>query len=418
MKWMQTWRWFPAAMLLAAGVTAGRADDLRISSLEARSNLVFRTAETSCSDHHYRVECTTSLVSAAWSAVKTVGGVGAGTCVTNSVPMDTACAFYRVVATSNSNAFVDGAYMAVDISGGTDATSYAVSYYASTSAVPGGIDSDVYKTTSILMRLIPKGTFTMGARSTDYPFANDDGLHQVTLTQDFYIGVFEVTQRQWELVMGNKPSYFTNATYYASRPVDQVSYYDVRENPTNSAINPHWPQSSQVHADSFMGKLRAKTRVSTFDLPTESQWEYACRAGTSTALNSGRNLTGGPLPGEFTEPEMDPVARYWRNSGGFGNTQKNCDTSVATAKVGSYLPNAWGLHDMHGNLWEWCLDWYGAYTGTAENPVGAESGSDRVGRGGGWLAGSSSCSSACRPLGGWPIGRYHDVGFRAARTLP
>jgi formylglycine-generating enzyme required for sulfatase activity len=301
-----------------------------------------------------------------------------------------------------------GDYMIIDLSGGPGAGSYPVSYLG---AVPSGGWTDTYKTTKLVMRKISRGTFTMGGMSTDYPGAGDDGLHQVTLTQDFYIGVFEVTQRQWELVMGNKPSYFNNVTYYASRPVEQVSYYDIRENPTNGAITPNWPQSSQVHADSFMGKLRAKTGLATVDLPTESQWEYACRAGTTTALNSGYSLTS-----TDSDPRMDAVGRYIGNGGGYGET-RNVDTSVATAKVGSYLPNAWGLYDMHGNMWEWCLDWHGAYPGTVENPGGAASWSFRVGRGGSWSIGAYDCRSADRNYY-WPDGRYYCIGFRAARTLP
>ena len=200
--------------------------------------------------------------------------------------------------------------------------------------------------------------------------------------------------------MGNKPSYFNNATYYASRPVEQVSYYDIRENPANSAITPNWPQSSQVHADSFMGKLRAKTGVATFDLPTESQWEYACRAGTTTALNSGQNLTN---PWD-NDPQMNVVGRYWYNGG--SGYSSGCTPSAGTATAGSYLPNAWGLYDMHGNVWEWCLDWYPGYEGSV-----------RVLRGGSWGDDASYCRSAFRSSY-WPDGRYCFVGFRAARTLP
>jgi formylglycine-generating enzyme required for sulfatase activity len=297
--------------------------------------------------------------------------------------------------------------MVIDLSGGPSASSYPVSYL---SAVPSGGWSDTYKTTKLVMRRIPKGSFTMGSPSGELGRYSDETQHPVTLTKDFYIGVFEVTQRQWELVMGNRPSYFNNATYYATRPVEQVSYYDIRENPDNSEISPNWPQSSQVHASSFMGKLRAKTGLATFDLPTESQWEYACRAETGTALNSGYNLTS-----TGQDARMDAVGRYWYN-GGSGYSQ-GCAPSAGTALAGSYLPNAWGLYDMHGNVWEWCLDWYGTYPGSVQDPVGAASGSSRVGRGGSWDGNAGGCRSAVRS-GLWPSARISGVGFRAARTLP
>ena len=304
-------------------------------------------------------------------------------------------------------------YMVIDLSGGTNASSYPVRYLRS---VPKGGWTDEYKTTKLVMRKISKGTFTMGYSATDYPGATDSGLHTVTLTKDFYIGVFEVTQRQWELVMGNKPSGFKNATYYATRPVEQISYYDIRENPANGddpAVD--WPNNSAVNAASFMGKLRSKTGLSTFDLPTESQWEYACRAGTTTALNTGFNLTSA-----HSDPRMDVAGRH-RYNGGYisGNTSpsSSCTTDNGTAKAGSYLPNALGLYDMHGNVWEWCLDWYGTYPGTVTDPLGAASGSCRVERGGSWGEDAYGLSSAYQSSG-YPNGRGDVFGFRAARTLP
>jgi len=185
-----------------------------------------------------------------------------------------------------------------------------------------------------------------------------------------------------------------------------VSYNDIR----GSSVGRGWPEHSNVDANSFMGKLRARTGLTTLDLPTEAQWERAARAGTTTALNSGKNLTN-----TGSCPNMSEVGRYWHN-GGSGYTQGG-NTSVGTAKVGSYLPNAWGLYDMHGNVWETCLDWYEAYHASTMDPVGAASGWYRVRRGGSWYNGASRCRSAYRSHAS-SSSRKNYRGFRLSRTLP
>ncbi len=311
-----------------------------------------------------------------------------------------------------------GEYLVIDLSGGPSASNYPVGYL---SAMPAGGWNDEYKTTKLVLRNIPAGTFAMGSPTNELVRFDNENQHTVTLTQAFYIGVFEVTQHQWELVMSNRPSYFSNRTDYASRPVEQVSSYDIREDPANSKIVPGWPITYAVHADSFMGKLRAKTRLTGFDLPTESQWEYACRAGTSTALNSGHDLTS-----EGSNQQMNVVGRYKYNCGeDLGRIQV---TSVVTAKVGSYLPNAWGLYDMHGNVWEWCLDryaeypmhsnvwawcfdWHRAYPATVTNPKGDSLQLQCVFRGGSWRDDASECRSAIRGYNS-PQVRQNICGFR------
>lgn len=308
-------------------------------------------------------------------------------------------------------------YVVIDLSGGTNATHYGLSYL---DEVPEGGWSDEYKTSKLVLRHIPAGSFVMGGRNTDCPGAKNTNLHMVTITRDFYLGVFSITQRQWELVMGNRPSYFTNETCYATRPVEGVSYQDIRG--SNKGLE--WPQSTDVDDGSFMGLLRRKIGMNGFDLPTEAQWEYACRAGTTTALNDGRNLS------DMTNAvELATTARYAYNSGwatgkyqgladGYKWSDFACGTEKGTDKVGNYAPNAFGLYDMHGNIYDLCLDVYGIPKGSVD-PLGWESGyvaptlaqEARVSRGGSWRHPAYSCCSAGRDYA-WTHSRMYSLGFR------
>jgi formylglycine-generating enzyme required for sulfatase activity len=342
----------------------------------------------------YRVETTPDLIEQVWSNATPEGltfSNQAGAC---ELPMDGPRRFYRFAA---DRPVATGEYLVVDLSEGPAATNYPVSY---TNEPPAGGWTDEYKTTKLVLRRIPGGTFSMGSPTNELGRDPDEPQHDVTLTEDFYVGVFEVTQKQWERVMGNWPSWFTNASYRETRPVEQVSYNDLR----GTVAGTNWPADGIVDTNSFMGLLRAKTGLATFDLPTEAQWERACRAGTTNALNSGMDLTD-----EYQCPNMDAVGRYWFNGG--SGYSANGDDSVGSAKVGSYLPNAWGLYDMHGNVWEWCLDWYESAPAGALDPLGPASGSSRVLRGGGWLGNARHCRSAAR-YGYSPAYRNRSIGFR------
>jgi len=310
-------------------------------------------------------------------------------------------------------------------------------------AVPPGGWTDEYKTTKLVLRRIPAGTFTMGSPTNELGREADEAEHPVTLTKDFYIGVFEVTQKQWKQVMGDwVGSYHGTNPRRDIYPMHLISYYQIREKfetPAESADNRpvpsddpavDWPANSVVNEDSFMGKLRAKTGLTSLDLPTEAQWEYACRAGTTTALNSGKDVTAA-----VNCPNMAEVGRYYYNVTGpkgydpekwyygQGNLFKGYTQYtykfVGTIVVGSYPPNTWGLYDMHGNVWEWCLDWYAeTYPGAVTDPKGPATGKSRVLRGGSSDDIAKCCRAANRGPGGEPNYRNGDFGFRVVMTMP
>lgn len=265
-------------------------------------------------------------------------------------------------------------YCVINLSGGPNAALWPVSYLSS--VPPSGWTSE-YKTTKLVLRRIEAGTFIMGGDQVDES-------HLVTLTKPFYIGIFEVTQRQWELVMGSWGSDGWSSSSYGrgdTYPAYYISYYDnlIRGSPAVDSLG-------------FIGKMRVKTGID-FDLPTEAQWEYACRAGTTTEYYWGDEIDG---------------AYAWY--GGNSNSK--------THPVGTKLPNAWGLYDMGGNVPEWCRDWYGVLDyGT--DPKGPASGSYRVERGGSWKTVARCCASSDRSFSP-PSGRniMVNVGFRLAMTIP
>ncbi len=228
---------------------------------------------------------------------------------------------------------------------------------------PGPARTFTIKGVSFKMVRIPAGEFMMGSPSHEPGRDNDERQHRVRISQDFWLGETEVTQGLWKAVTGNNPSYFKSCG--DDCPVENVSWNDCQE---------------------FIRRLNNAVRGVRFRLPTEAEWEYACRAGTT-----------GPYAGH-----LDAMGWYDKNSG------------RSTHGSGQKRPNAWGLYDMHGNVWEWCQDWYGDYpSGYLNDPTGPPSGSDRVLRGGSWRSLARYCRSASRHRAD-PADRDGNLGFRLA----
>ena len=275
-------------------------------------------------------------------------------------------------------------YCVIDLTKGSSATSYPITYL---NAPPsGGFNTTEYKTTKLVLKRVDAGTFTMGALTEV-----NNQPHTVTLTRPFYMGIFEVTQKQWELVMGSNPCASTSHGKGETWPVYYVSYNTIR----GSSEGAKWPATNSVDSTSFLGKLRARTGIN-FDLPTDAQWEYTCRAGTTTKYSYGDEKNG--------------------------NYMWYCDNSSLMAHaVGTKEANPWGFYDMHGNVWEWCLDWYEGLDTAGTDPVGPSSSlsSLRVQRGGCY---SKACDCASSERGVFhpsvDDSGYATSGFRLSRILP
>ncbi len=209
---------------------------------------------------------------------------------------------------------------------------------------------------------IEPGSFTMGSPPSETGRDDDETPHPVTLTEGFWMSKYEVTQRQWNAYMGSPTSTFTGDDL----PVENVTWDEV-----------------QV----FLNQVN-RAEGTGLRLPTEAEWEYACRAGSADAYAFGGAASN-----------LDSYAWFAGNSGG------------RTHPVGQKQPNRWGLYDMHGNVWEWCQDWAGAYPREATDPTGPTSGDKRIGRGGSFSAATENCRAADRSASS-PLGRGSDLGFR------
>ena len=224
-------------------------------------------------------------------------------------------------------------------------------------------------------RWIEPGAFLMGSPKNEPGRSDNETQHKVTLTEGFWLAETTVTQALWEVVMGDNPSHFKGAI----RPVEQVSWDD---------------------AQRFIAKMNGMKPELQMCLPSDAQWEYCCRAGTTTAFHFGGkndlNLERVNYSGEWDEIN-------WQGE---------------TKAVKSYAPNDWGLYEMQGNVWEWCQDWFDGYHGYPAaqlivDPQGTEMNSGRVLRGGSWFGGGKYCRSAYRTRYAAGIRSYYD-GFRLA----
>jgi formylglycine-generating enzyme required for sulfatase activity len=257
---------------------------------------------------------------------------------------------------------------------------------------------------------ISGGTFTMGSPASEpelYSLYSYEVQHRVTVSS-FYIGKYEVTQKKWREAMGSNPSYFKGDNL----PVERVSWYDAIEycnkRSQREGLTPAYtidktrvdPNNSDKY-DKVKWLVTWNRNANGYRLPTEAEWEYACRAGTTTPFHTGNNIT---------TDQANYDGRYPYNGNAKGVYRKK------PWAAGSGAANAWGLYDMHGNVWEWCWDWHDAYdTGAQTDPAGVSSGRGRVIRGGSWNYRGGDGRSASRG-GDGPKLRIYYLGFRLARN--
>jgi formylglycine-generating enzyme required for sulfatase activity len=237
----------------------------------------------------------------------------------------------------------------------------------------------------IVFRWCPAGTFTMGSPRTELGFGNrrydNEDQVQVTLSQGYWLGETEVTQGQWQKLMGTTP---WKGEECVKEGEDYAASY-ISHDDADACCD-------KLTELAFNGQRLPKGWK--FSLPTEAQWEYACRSGTTTKFSFGDNES------------------LMRHNGWYVKNGTDADEEYAH-QVGLKKANEWGLRDMHGNVWEWCSDWYGEKLAGGSDPVGAVSGSKRVCRGGGWLNFALSCRSADRRRNS-PGFQSHYMGFRLA----
>ncbi len=299
-------------------------------------------------------------------------------------------------------------YMAVDLR--ADAETPRIRYYASSNAVPGGVTNRIYKSDYLLMRRIPAAMVRhrQGSPATATVRANNETAHYCTLSEDYYMAVYEFTEAQFALVGGSRTKTTSfdvadgeDARYY---PLTGVYWYNNVRSDGHSVARTDPP-----NPNSILGKLNTRAGVSTFDLPTDAQWEYACRAGTDTSLYDGTEAAYNGS-GLTHLQALAWIGGDAPNAGGHPH------------EVGLKAPNAWGLYDMLGNVREWCRDGKAAYANDADVADPMLSGNYMM-RGGCWNDGPYNCRSSYRndSHGGWSgetNGNWKFYGFRVMCAIP
>jgi formylglycine-generating enzyme required for sulfatase activity len=260
---------------------------------------------------------------------------------------------------------------------------------------------------------IPAGTFTMGSPVGEPNRSSDEIQHSVTLTKGFYMGKYQVTQKQYQEVMGALPTSLSGSSYGVGEnyPVYYVSWYDAivfcNKLSMMEGLKPVYSISNSTDTSTWgpvptssnttWNAVKMVSGANGYRLPTEAEWEYACRAGTTTAWYTADTVDG--------PPHLNTAAWYTNNAG------------FKTQQVGLKTANEWGLYDMHGNVWEWCWDWNGPPVSAAQtDPIGFSIGTFRVFRGGSWTGGAEHLRSAFGSED-LPSTRRNDVGFRLVRSL-
>ena len=279
-----------------------------------------------------------------------------------------------------------------------------VAYYPSVDYLPdGGLANDKYRTTHLVMKKVHAAgeTFTMGSPPSESPYRSYEDPHLVTLTKDYYLAIYETTRRQFAIMGCQERQDATWTTFGTDDPnqcpVGWITYNNLR----GSAPTIDWPSTGST-VGGFLATIRSSTGLA-LDLPTEAQWEFACRAGTTTALYSGKGNSD-----QYSNSDVAEIAWYYYNS----------DSGTSAHAVGGKPANPWGFYDMYGNVREWCLDWWGEYgSSPVSDPTGPSSGSSwRITRGGDFTQFAKVVRSAARG-DKKPADGVAEFGFRLCLPL-